>query len=306
MPDSAAGWRIEPPVSVPIAERRVERRDGRRRAAAAAAGHHVEVPRVADRPERRPLVRRAHRELVHVRLAEDHGAGIAQPLGDVGVVRRDVALEDARARGALAARDGHEVLERDRQAEQRVERVERRPAPPRGRRRAARRRRPPGRGRRSRSIASQALSAWFWRSATSRWARVSSRDETSPARSRAASSWPRSRVGSVVMPAPARHASPPRIGGTTMKSPSVSFAFRRTASTGSDAPRDVLAQDVLELDRLGGRRDRRGVELGQLRVLVEDVVELALEPVELLVGQARRARKATCSTSERVSPATDG
>ncbi len=45
--------------------------------------------------------------------------------------------------------------------------------------------------------------------------------------------------------------------------------------------RNVVAQDVLQLDRLGGRRDRVRVELGQLRVLVEDVVELALEPGEL-------------------------
>ena len=72
-----------------------------------------------------------------------------------------------------------------------------------------------------------------------------------------------------------------------MKSPSVSFALRRTASTASDGAGDVLAQDVLDLDRLGGRRDRRGVQLGELRVLVEDVVELALEPIELLVGQSK-------------------
>ena len=116
MPDSAAGWRIEPPVSVPIP-------NGTWYAATAAAeppllpaGHRVEVPRVADRPERRALVRRAHRELVHVRLAEEHRAGVAQALGDVGVVRRDVALEDPRARRALAAGDRDEVLERDRHA----------------------------------------------------------------------------------------------------------------------------------------------------------------------------------------------
>ena len=125
MPESAAGWRIEPPVSVPIP-------NGAWYAATAAAeppllppGHRVEVPRVADRPERGPLVRRAHRELVHVRLAEDHGAGVAQALGDVGVVRRDVALEDPRARGALAAGDGDEVLQRDGQAQQRVQRARR-------------------------------------------------------------------------------------------------------------------------------------------------------------------------------------
>ena len=45
---------------------------------------------------------------------------------------------------------------------------------------------------------------------------------------------------------------------------------------------DVVPKDVLELDRRGGRRDRVGVEPGEDRVLVEDVVQLALEPVELV------------------------
>ena len=70
-----------------------------------------------------------------------------------------------------------------------------------------------------------------------------------------------------------------------MKSPSRAGALARTASTGSDGLHDVLAQDVLELDRLGGRRDVVGRQLGEDRVLVEDVVELGLEPRQLLVGQ---------------------
>ena len=85
-------------------------------------------------PNARVLGRRAHRELVHVGLAQDHGAGVVQPLGDVGVERRAVALEDPRAGGRLAARDRDEVLERDRDPEQRVERVDRRrTVGPRGR-----------------------------------------------------------------------------------------------------------------------------------------------------------------------------
>ena len=71
-----------------------------------------------------------------------------------------------------------------------------------------------------------------------------------------------------------------------MKSPSRAGALREDVLDRQRRPDDVLAQDVLELDRLGRRRDRLGVELGQLRVLVEDVVELALEPGQLLVGQA--------------------
>ena len=48
----------------------------------------------------------------------------------------------------------------------------------------------------------------------------------------------------------------------------------------------VVAQDVLELDRLRGGRNVLGVELDQSGVLVDDVVELALEPCQLLIGQA--------------------
>ena len=70
-----------------------------------------------------------------------------------------------------------------------------------------------------------------------------------------------------------------------MKSPSRAGALARTASTGSDGRDDVLAQDVLELDGLRGRRDVVGRQLGQDRVLVEDVVELGLEAGQLGVGQ---------------------
>jgi len=50
-------------------------------------------------------------------------------------------------------------------------------------------------------------------------------------------------------------------------------------------PRPVLAQDVLDLDRLRRRGDRIGVELGEDEILLEDVVELALQAVQLLVAQ---------------------
>ena len=66
---------------------------------------------------------------------------------------------------------------------------------------------------------------------------------------------------------------------------------------------DIVAEDVLELDRLGGRRDRVGVELGQLGVLIEDVVELAFEPVSSWSVSPSRARWATWATSSRVRPA---
>ncbi len=50
-------------------------------------------------------------------------------------------------------------------------------------------------------------------------------------------------------------------------------------------PDDVLAQDVLEFDGLGGRGDVVGREFGQDGVLVEDVVELGFESGQLGVGQ---------------------
>ena len=73
-PQKLAGWRIEPPVSVPVAA-------GSRRAATAAAeppdeppGTRVVSHGLRDRPVGRVLVARAHRELVAVELAERHGA----------------------------------------------------------------------------------------------------------------------------------------------------------------------------------------------------------------------------------------
>ena len=74
MPHSEAGWRMLPPVSVPMLERDVEGGHGRGRAAGAAAGNAVEVPGVGGRAVGRVLGGRAHGELVHVRLAQDHGA----------------------------------------------------------------------------------------------------------------------------------------------------------------------------------------------------------------------------------------
>ena len=81
-----------------------------------------------------------------------------------------------------------------------------------------------------------------------------------------------------------RH-SPPMIAGTTMNPSRCSEALREGRLDRQRRGHDIVAEDVLELDRLGGRRDRVGVELGQLGVLIEDVVELAFEPGELGVGQ---------------------
>ena len=76
------------------------------------------------------------------------------------------------------------------------------------------------------------------------------------------------------------------IAGTTTWSPSRAGALPRASSRVSDGPGDVLAEDVLQLDHLGGGRDGIRVQLGQDLELVEDVVELALEARQLLVRQA--------------------
>ena len=97
-------------------ERRLERGEHRARAAARAAGDPVEVPRVVRRAVGRVLGRGAHRELVHVGLAEDRQAGLAQLRHDRRVVRRDPALEDPAAARRRQALGRHDVLDGDRHA----------------------------------------------------------------------------------------------------------------------------------------------------------------------------------------------
>ena len=79
--------------------------------------------------------------------------------------------------------------------------------------------------------------------------------------------------------------SPPRIGGTTMNSPSRSAAFASTASTGSDSramsSRRMFSSSIVWA--VGGMWSVSSA--GEDRVLVEDVVQLPLE--------ASRARRRT-------------
>ena len=65
-------------------------------------------------------VRRAHGELVEVGLADDDGAGGAQPLDDGGVVRRPPALEDLRRARRRDAPRAQVVLQRDGHAGERA------------------------------------------------------------------------------------------------------------------------------------------------------------------------------------------
>ena len=87
-----------------------------RAAAARAAGDAGQVPRVVGRTVGAVLGGGAHRELVHVGLAEDRQAGRAEPSHDRGVVRRDPALEDPRPAGRGEPTGGEHVLDGDRYA----------------------------------------------------------------------------------------------------------------------------------------------------------------------------------------------
>ncbi len=109
LPDGAAGVGAD-------GERRLVRRHGRGRAAAGPAGDPVEVPRVVRRSVCRVLGGGAHRELVHVGLAQDRQARLAEARDDRGVVRRYPAFEDPRAARRRQALGGHHVLDRDRHA----------------------------------------------------------------------------------------------------------------------------------------------------------------------------------------------
>ena len=126
MPHRAAGWRIEPPVSVPSDS-------GASHAATAAAVPPLTSRRGCGRCPtgcgvglvRAVLGGRAHGELVHVRLADDDRVRGLQPLDDVGVVGRQEVLEHLAAQVVGIALRAEHVLDRDRHAGERAERLPR-------------------------------------------------------------------------------------------------------------------------------------------------------------------------------------
>ena len=121
MPQKAPGWRIEPPVSVPVAPRQ--------RPAATAAAEPPELPPgtsglsspspapgVDDRAVGAGDVGRAHGELVHVGLAQHERARVPEVGGDGGFVRRLEAVEYPGAGLAAHPAGAEEVLDRERDA----------------------------------------------------------------------------------------------------------------------------------------------------------------------------------------------
>ncbi len=124
VPVKAAGWRMEPPVSVAVAPRQS-------RAATAAADpggtagderrvRILAAPGRDDVAEGAGLVGRAHGELIEVELAEHHGT-IAPEIGrHRRFVMRLEALEDLGARRRLDALGAEQVLDAERDALQRA------------------------------------------------------------------------------------------------------------------------------------------------------------------------------------------
>src|ERR1051326_6424197 len=104
MPAKLPGWRIEPPVSVPVAPR-----------AQRAATSEAAPPEVLGRSVIAGGGRRAHGELVHVGLAEHDGASLPQLGGDRRFIGRNEAVEDVRAGGGQHALGAEEVLYAERQ-----------------------------------------------------------------------------------------------------------------------------------------------------------------------------------------------
>src|ERR1035437_3646099 len=132
-------------------------------------------------------------------------------------------------------------------------------------------------------MTSQALRAWFWRSAVARWASVRARDEISPLRRSAAISWAWSRVGSAMLRAALAAAQDGRHDEVAALAPLRGIGQRLVHREGR--PDGVLAQDVGHLDGLGRRCDVVRVEGREDRVLVENVVELPLQARQLVLGQ---------------------
>ncbi len=126
VPVNAAGWRIEPPVSDAVAPRQKPGRDSRRRAARRPAGHELlraalGAPRADARPEIARLVGGAHRELVHIELAEHDRARVPKVLRDGRFVGGLEIVQDVRAGGRADALGAVEILDAERDAFERAD-----------------------------------------------------------------------------------------------------------------------------------------------------------------------------------------
>ena len=277
---SAAGWRIEPPVSVPIDSGAVCR-DGRCTAAAAAARDAIESHGLDVGPIGRELRRRAHRELVHVRLAREYRAGSAQPLRDVRVVRADVSVEDGAAGGrgsprvrtrslsatgmpSSAAVSPAAIFSQLRQPPRACDSASSTIPPDPGVKRVVGRVDPIDVSRRQLNCAEILISQAGGHLARRESGQVGGQIGLVPV---LAEDWRHQEIVARSLRCQLEHL----------------FVVEAWLC-------DVLAQDVLELDRLRRRRDVFRVQLGEGRVLIDDVIQLALEARQLLF-RSTQARK---------------
>ncbi len=90
------------------------RRDCGGRSARRSAGDARGIVRIHRRPERGVLRRRAHREFIHVRLADEYRAGIAQPLDHRRVKRRHEGFQDSRRASRANAPRRVDILDAER------------------------------------------------------------------------------------------------------------------------------------------------------------------------------------------------
>ena len=236
----------------PDRPRRGARGDRARGAAARAAGDALGVPRVERRAVGRVLGGGAHRELVLVGLAEQRAAGLRRCCSTRRRrVRRAVVLEDLRAGLARDALGAEQVLDRDRDAGERAA--------------VARRRLVGDPDVRVERVVGRALAVELEVLAG---VEVAGRD----ARQR-----PALAVSSIMtLPGTGRGSRPER---------RVRRALERPLDRHRRA-RLVLAQGVLDVDHVRGRRDVGHVaELADQLDVVEHLRELAAEALDLLGRQ---------------------
>ena len=251
-------------------ERRLVRADRRGGAAARSAGDPLEVPGVVGRAVGRVLGRAAHRELVHVGLAEDGHAGLAKPRDDAwrrtaGPSPRESATRHVVGSPLVVAMSLTAIGTPSRAGTS-----------------------SPAERRSSAALAcASAPSVSTWRNAwtapstspiRSRCACVTSTDVVSPLRSASAISAAVSRVS-------VAHASSPRIRGTLNRCCSTAGAPPSASSGDRHGAFSSGAVDVLQRERVGRRRDVVGGDLADLGDRLEDHRELRGEVVELGVGQ---------------------
>src|SRR5204863_3546953 len=112
-PHRAAGIRTDPTWCQPRGDRAAV-------AATRAAGYARLVERIPDRAERGVVARDAKRELMHVRLAENDGAGVEQRLHRGRICTRNEVAKTGRAGRIADAGDVNVVLHDERHAVQRA------------------------------------------------------------------------------------------------------------------------------------------------------------------------------------------